>query len=177
MSFLSNSIYALLMSESRFIIRHYQENDRNRLTELIQVLQDYVADLDPLHLNKSGSSFDAVQYVDHMLGTVSDGKGVIFVAEETSVIGFIAGIIRRTSDDEALEIQRTIDGCIIELVVDPEHRGQQVGKALMEKMEQYFSEQGCEYVRVECFAPNTGAHTFYKKCGYSDRSIEMIKKL
>ena len=46
-----------------------------------------------------------------------------------------------------------------------------------EKMEEEFRTQGCEGIRVGCFAPNTDTHAFYEKCGYVDRYIEMLKKL
>ena len=39
-------------------IRAYINEDKEGLVDLIRVLQDYVAGLDPLRLNKSGKKFD-----------------------------------------------------------------------------------------------------------------------
>jgi ribosomal protein S18 acetylase RimI-like enzyme len=48
---------------------------------------------------------------------------------------------------------------------------------LMEKVEEYFRQEGCENSRVEVFEPNVGARQLYQKLGYRDRMIELIKKL
>ncbi|MBU1124239.1 GNAT family N-acetyltransferase [Patescibacteria group bacterium] len=157
-------------------IRQYQESDNQGLIKLVRILQNHIAEIDPIHINKSGDSFDAEGYVDRILYRLNKEKGEIFIAEETDIIGFIAGIVQKTGKEEEIEILPTTDGRIIELIVAPDQRGKNVGKALMDRMEKYFKENECDFSRVECFAPNTGAHGFYEKCGYVDRSIEMIKK-
>lgn len=47
----------------------------------------------------------------------------------------------------------------------------------MEKMEEYFGENGCDVARVEVFEPNVKTHSFYRKLGYQDRNIDMMKIL
>ncbi|MFA6259053.1 MAG: GNAT family N-acetyltransferase [Candidatus Peribacteraceae bacterium] len=159
-------------------IRVYTGKDRRDLTDLIQILQDYVAGLDQLRLNKSGEEFDAPAYTKRLLQKVAQGNGVIFVAEQDgNILGGIAGVVEETSPEDQLEIRSETSGRVVELVVNPEHRGQNVGKRLMEAMEAFFREKQCVHVRVECFAPNTVAHAFYETCGFSDRTIEMLKSL
>lgn len=48
---------------------------------------------------------------------------------------------------------------------------------LIQKMETYFKDSDCEYIRVDCFAPNKNAYHFYEKLEYKDRQIEMMKKI
>ena len=159
-------------------IRAYTGKDRKDLTALIKTLQDYVADLDLLGLNKSGKDFNASVYVERLLQQIAHGNGVILVAEQDgNILGGIAGVVEETSPEDKLEIRSETSGRIVELIVSPEHRGKNVGKELMEAMEAFFKEKNCVHVRVECFAPNTGAHAFYEKCGYGDRTIEMLKTL
>jgi len=159
-------------------IRAYTGKDRKDITTLIQTLQDYVADLDLLGLNKSGKDFNASAYVESLLQKIAHGNGAILVAEQDgNILGGIAGVVEETSPEDQLEVHSAMRGRIVELIVSPEHRGKNVGKELMKTMEAFFKEQNCAHVRVECFAPNTKAHAFYEKCGYSDRTIEILKTL
>ena len=106
-------------------------------------------------------------------------NGVIYVAEhEGRVIGVIAGIVFQWSGESLLEASRARKvGRILELFVDPAHRGQNVGTMLMEKIEVFFKQNGCDVSRVEVFGPNVKAYRFYHKLGYHDRTFDMIKKL
>ncbi|OIO53522.1 hypothetical protein AUJ46_04975 [Candidatus Peregrinibacteria bacterium CG1_02_54_53] len=159
-------------------IRAYTGKDRKDLTALIQTLQDYVAGLDALRLNKSGEEFDAAAYVERLLRRVDQDNGRVFVAEQNSgMLGCVAGVVEKTSPADEYEVVVTTSGRILELVVDPTHRGKNVGTELMKTIEEFFKEKNCTHIRVECFAPNTGAHAFYERCGFDDRTIEMIKTL
>ena len=116
--------------------------------------------------------------MERLLRRISKDNGRIFVAEqEGGILGGIAGVVEVTSPEDQIEVYPETSGRIVELVVSPEHRGQNVGKELMAAMEVFLKEKNCIHIRVECFAPNTGAHTFYEKCGYCDRTIEMLKSL
>ncbi len=157
-------------------IREYRPSDRNALVALIQSLQDHVAEMDPLKLNKYGPEFLVKEYIQYLVGRVSRENGTIYVAEkENEIVGCIAGVIQEMQED--LETYASHDGKIMDLVIAQEHRGNHVGKQLMSALERHFETHGCAHVRVECFGYNHGAHTFYEKCGYHDRSMEMLKKL
>jgi len=148
------------------------------LLQLMVELQEHLSVMDPLKRIRNIEDFDAAQYVDHLLEKVRRDKGEIFVAEEQDILlGFIAGTVPKEDPDDALDHYPAKEGNIIELVVSQKHRGQGVGRALMEKMETYFREKECEYIRVGCFAENTVTHAFYEKCEYGDRYIEMLKKI
>jgi ribosomal protein S18 acetylase RimI-like enzyme len=45
----------------------------------------------------------------------------------------------------------------------------------MHAAEQYLMQHGCDVLRVEVFVPNQGAHAFYRKLGYQDMDIDMVK--
>ena len=68
-------------------------------------------------------------------------------------------------------------GEIIELIVTKKVRSKGVGKLLMDKIETYFKNKGCEYVLVDVFAYNDNAINFYKKDNYHTRMQCMIKKI
>jgi len=159
-------------------IRPHHSTDQSALLQLMAELQEHLSAMDPLKRIRNIEDFDGAKYIDHLLEKVRHDKGEIFVAEEQDkLLGFIAGTIPNEDPDDALDHYPAKEGNIIELVVSQKHRGQGAGRALMEKMETYFREKNCEYIRVGCFAPNTGTHVFYEKCSYTDRYTEMLKKL
>ncbi len=54
------------------------------------------------------------------------------------------------------------------LVVDSARRTQGIGRALMERAEQWAREQGCGVVRLSSSTPRTEAHRFYERLGYTN---------
>lgn len=159
-------------------IRPYAADDQLALQQLMVELQEHLSAMDPLKRVRNIEDFDATQYIYSLLEKVRNDKGKIFVAEEQDILlGFIVGTIPNEDPDDSLDHYPAKEGNIIELVVSQKHRGQGTGRMLMEKAEEYFQEKDCEYIRVGCFAPNTGTHAFYEKCGYADRYIEMLKLL
>ena len=63
------------------------------------------------------------------------------------------------------------------LIVTQKIRSKGVGQQLMDKMEEYFKSQGCEYSYVDVFAYNDPAIKFYYKKGYHPRMLTTIKKI
>lgn len=159
-------------------IRTFFPRDRDALVQLMIELQDHIASVDPLKRLRTPQDFDAEKYVDHLLVQMKNENGIILIAEEREEpIGFVAGSVPSALDDDNLDHYPAKEGKVNELVVSEKHRGKNVGRALMEELERHFQKNGCEFVRVGCFAPNVGTHAFYEKCGYGDRYIEMLKKL
>ncbi|MFA7681507.1 MAG: GNAT family N-acetyltransferase [Candidatus Peribacteraceae bacterium] len=161
-------------------IRQYQESDHTELARLIRILQEHIAALDPLERQITGTTFDANVYIDLLIERIERETGVIFVAEtDGKLVGFVAGTIQQQDEDpaERLAAISSITGRVLELVVDSTYRSRSIGTELMETMEKYFHKNDCILVRVNCFAPNAGAHAFYEKLGYSDRAIDLVKML
>lgn len=159
-------------------IREYKSSDLNDLERFLNELQDYVVKIDYLKRNKRADNFGEY-FSEETLKEVAEKNGVIFVVEdEERMIGFIAGIISLPDDESKLSGTDLRDeGRITELYVEDDYRGKGVGKLLMEKLEEYFKVKGCGFIRVEVFEPNKDAHEFYKKMGYGDRNIDMLKLL
>lgn len=53
------------------------------------------------------------------------------------------------------------------LVIDRDHRGQGVGRTLLEHAEGWAKQQGCSIVRVWSSTLRTAAHQFYEHLGYT----------
>lgn len=58
------------------------------------------------------------------------------------------------------------------LVVDREHRGKGIGRALLERAEQWALSQGCGIVRLWSSSVRTEAHKFYEHLGYQKLKMQ-----
>jgi ribosomal protein S18 acetylase RimI-like enzyme len=158
-------------------IRKYQSSDKLSIVRLMDKFGDYLVTVDQMKRTRRMPGFSGY-FTDKMLKNVDKYNGIIYIAEnECQIVGFIAGVMRGQSKEELLESVPSKAGRIIELFIDEQFRGKGIGKRLMEKMEDYFRQYGSDVSKVEVFEPNVKAHNFYRKLGYQDRSIEMLKKL
>ncbi len=152
-------------------------SDKESLVSLMEQLQDFLVEIDPLKRLKRPSTYGKV-YVDDLLKKIQSREGMIYIAKiDEAAVGMVAGIIEKQTDVDKVDHIESKVGNIIELVVSSEHRGKKIGTALMNKIEEYFRLKRCDTAWVEVFVPNISAHNFYKKSDYQDRMIGMIKKL
>ncbi len=158
-------------------IREYEEKDREKLFSFMDKLQDYLISIDPLHRLRRAKNYGRL-YTDRLLNKITKEEGIIFFAEEnTLLIGVIVGIIEKQKKENLLECIPTKTGRIQELFVDQQYRSKGVGKLLMKHLEDYFKRKKCTILKVEVFAPNKRAHKFYGNYGFEDRVVDMIKVL
>ena len=158
-------------------IRKYQEEDFLVAAELMDKLQDYLIPLDPLHRLARDEDYGK-NYTKLLIDKITKNNGVIYLAEtENKSVGLAAGIIEDASVEDAWGSIPSRSGRIIELIVDEKQRGQNIGKKLMMETEKFLTENNCDVIRVEVFEPNKSAYEFYKKLGYNDRIIDLIKKV
>lgn len=156
-------------------IKKYSAEDKKILVQLIEELQDYLVLIDPLKRLQRLSLYGE-NYIEDLLEKIEEKNGAIFISSVKDIpVGFIAGTINIQDQDNLLECIPTKSGRVLELIVSEKHRGKKIGSLLMQKLEEYFQHQNCDIVRVEVFEPNEPAHGFYKKFGYTDRVIDMVK--
>jgi len=58
---------------------------------------------------------------------------------------------------------------IMALAVAPGYQGRGIGRALLERAEAWAKENGCTGMRLNSGDERTGAHAFYRSCGYTVR--------
>jgi ribosomal protein S18 acetylase RimI-like enzyme len=161
----------------KVVVRQYQPEDKIQLIGLMETLQDFLVDIDPLQRLRRLPSYGKV-YTKSLLAKVRKTGGIIYLAKEgQDVVGCIAGVIEIQREEEIVGEYPSVTGRILELVIQEKNRGQGVGLKLMEKMENYFRVNGCDIVRVECFVPNASAYGFYVQLHYHDRMIDLVKQL
>lgn len=159
------------------IIRQYEERDRDALTKCMEDLHDYEVAIDPIHRLIRKDGFGKA-YVDCLLADVQNKQGIIYFAEnDGKIIGCAAGCIEAIEKKYKLGMDSDKPyGYIMELFVDAEFRKQGIGTSLVEKMEEYFRAKECDMSSIDVFATNTNTHEFYKKAGYMDRNVNLVKK-
>ena len=158
-------------------IRQYRPQDKEALLVLIVELQDYLIKIDPLNKLRRLPGYEE-KYIENLLRKIENKNGVIYIASIGNIpFGFIAGAIEEQNKEHLLEYMPTKSGRVLELIVSEKQRGKNLGSMLMRKIEEYFLQQNCDVIRVEIFKTNNPAHNFYKKHGYDERNIDMIKKI
>ena len=163
-------------------IRPYKSADYKNLKEFMEKLQDFLLKLDPYKLLRRTKEYGRL-YTNETLEKIKKNKGEIYLAEievtkgNKKIIGCIAGMIKKPTKMDNIDHFPIIRGRILELFVEQDIRGKNVGTLLMKEMEKYFKKNKCNIIKVEVFKPNVRAHRFYEKCGYEERLIDMVKKI
>ena len=145
--------------------------------DLLVELQKYIIKMDEFFLNIIGENFRE-QYYKKLVSKTKRNSGKIYIAKSgEKVVGLIAGYIEKYSKSDAIDYACPKKGIIAELIVTMQQQKNGVGQKLMDKMQQYFLEENCEYVSLEVFAYNQNAKRFYEKNGFCERCVIMAKKI
>ncbi|MBU0981658.1 GNAT family N-acetyltransferase [Patescibacteria group bacterium] len=152
-------------------------DEKQTLITLIEELQDHLVSIDPEHLRIRKPEYGK-EYIENLLKKIKKNEGTIFIATlKSEPVGMIAGIIEEFTHLDSLEFKKVKTGRILELIVNESHRNHKIGQSLMNKLEAHFKSAHCDLIRVEVFSPNLVAHGFYQKLGYSDRFVDMMKRI
>ena len=106
-----------------------------------------------------------------------DNEGFFTAKVGGKIVGFVAGDANWFSKRERKRV-----GAIHEIVVLPEYQGQGIGKALMERVLNYFKEKGLDTAELWVGDENRKAFEFYKRFGFQQNGrynywLRMTKKL
>lgn len=158
-------------------IIEYEDKYLEDVKELLVQLEEYIVSIDKDCLDQVHPDYrDKMAIID--LKEVNDSNGKCYLAvENDNVLGLIMGYIPVYDEFDYLDYKCPKRGKISELIVTSKIRSKGVGQALMDKMEEYFKFNNCEYVLVDIFAYNENAINFYNKKGYHPRMYIDIKKL
>lgn len=158
-------------------IIEYEDKYLNDVRNLLTELEEYLVSIDKDSLDQVHPEYhEKMALID--LEEVRENNGICYLAiDNDSVIGLIMGTIPPYEEYDYLDYKCPKRGIITELVVTSKTRSQGVGKALIEKMEDYFKNRDCEYVLVDVFAYNENAIKFYEKKDYHSRMYTQIKKI
>ncbi|MDD4387477.1 MAG: GNAT family N-acetyltransferase [Clostridia bacterium] len=158
-------------------IVEYSDKNRVNLEILIYKLCLYIVKIDPLKMNGIKKDFKQV-YIDYLLEDVAEKNGKIYMAIfKNKIVGVIVGIIKEHDKVVKSFYLGKKEGLIHELYVEEKYRGLKLASKLMSKMEEHFKLNGCDEIRLNVFAQNNLARKFYNKLEYSERNINLMKKI
>ena len=158
-------------------IIEYEEKYLEDVRDLLTELEEYIVSIDKDELDQVHPEYhEKMALVD--LDEINNNDGICYLAiENNKAIGLIMGTIPTYDEYDYLDYKCPKKGIITELIVTSKIRSKGVRQALMDKMEEYFKFNNCEYVLVDVFAYNENAINFYNKKGYHPRMYTDIKKL
>ncbi len=158
-------------------IVEYQDKYLEDVRDLLVELEEYIVSIDKDHLDQVHPEYrEKMALVD--LDDVKKNNGICYLAiEDDKVLGLIMGTIPPYDEYDYLDYKCPKRGVVTELVVTSKVRSKGVGKQLMEAMEKYFKDNGCEYVLIDVFAYNENAIGFYSNRDYHNRMHVMIKDI
>ena len=98
--------------------------------------------------------------------------GLLVARLDDRPVGFVSVSIERGS----LELD-AVRGTLSNLYVEPAHRGQGIGSALLEAVEDAFEDRGVDVVTLEVMADNEDARRFYREHGFEPFRVTMHRSL
>ena len=153
--------------------KKYTENVKDLLVEL----QEFIVCIDDWKLNIMTAQYRE-EYFQKTMEQCLNENGVMFLAvENDSVQGLICGKINEDEKYDSCFYKCPKSASVEELIVSKNARACGIGSKLLEAIEKFFKDKGCEYCYIDVFEPNTNAIGFYDKKGYKTRMRTMGKKL
>lgn len=154
----------------------YSSKYDEAIKDLLVELQEYIAEIDREKYNILTDAYRENYFLKTM-SEVKQYEGKLFLAvEEENVVGLIVGLINN-EEESTYDFKAPKRGRVTELVVSKKCRSNGIGKQLLDTMESYFKDVGCQGVLIDVFAYNESAQQFYYKKGYFNRNIELMKKI
>lgn len=157
--------------------RDYTDSDKKSLLDLIKKLQDYQKLIDPIKRVQNLPGFaESTEEEDLKNITKYPGK-ILFAINNGENIGFISGVIWNQSATNKLEIGPHKIGEILNLFIEEKYRGKGIGKKLLQKMQDFFKDNGCDSIWLSVFVPNAKAKAIYESFGFLGRELGMLKEI
>lgn len=103
-------------------------------------------------------------------GLQTEGHEIRSMVDET---GEAVGYIWFTQEDRP--VGRVV--FIYDIAVDPEHRRKGHAQSALALVEEYARDHGCLGVMLHVFGSNAGARQLYRKAGYEETNVIMLKRV
>ena len=159
------------------MIIEYNDKYLEDVRDLLVELEEYIISIDKDELDTLHQEYrEKLALYDLENVREYNGKCYLYV-ENDKAIGLIMGTIPPYSEYDYLDYKCPKRGVITELIVTKNTRNKGIGHLLIEHLEKYFKQNGCEYIIVDVFAYNEIGKKFYNKNNYHARMETLIKKI
>ena len=159
---------------ARIMIREYEPaRHHHQLRACVIELQDFERNLEPA-LPEGQQIADA--YLTFLLDRCAISSGKVFVLEVDNVVVGFVGVLTRVLPEEPDEDQAEF-AYISDLVVLPSYRRQGLGRTLLQHAEAFARDRGAKVLRVGVLIRNRVARELYRKMGFTDYQVQLVKRL
>ncbi len=155
-------------------IRPFKPEDKEKLRKLYRELYgEFQNSIFPEELKRFEEYFDLEESINWLLKQEEKERWRTFVAEDNgNLIGFATGKIGQFHQYKLSKY-----GEVVNFYIKKEYRHQGIGKQLIEALENWFKEKGCQVARIETWTFNKETIEIYKKLGFKEISLMFIKEL
>ena len=155
------------------MIRRATEADVDAIGALWEKLALYHCALDP-DLPQPADNGGAL-YAQRIRSRLNDSHTRVLVAEvDGQVVGFVLGVL---VDYVPEMFRQQMGGFLADIYVDDAHRTRGIGRALVDKLAEWFRAHGIDYYEWYVAANNPTARAFWAAQGGRDLMIRMRKRL
>lgn len=102
--------------------------------------------------------WDPVAAAERLAQAIDDGGSAVVVAD---VDGHVAGFV--TAYDEMTSVRFGRRVWVEDLAVDPDHRSQGLGKALLDAAKDWARDRGASHLELDSATTRADAHRFYNR--------------
>lgn len=120
-----------------------------------------------MHQLRSHLSFE--EFKDLLSKMIKENYELWAAFENNQIVGLVS--VRLYTD-----LVRGTHLYIDDLVTDQKQRSKGLGAKLLKHVEKLSKDSGCESLRLCCALSNESANKFYKREGWSERSLAFVKK-
>jgi ribosomal protein S18 acetylase RimI-like enzyme len=105
------------------------------------------------------------------LGAAHDLVDVVVAEDEGRLLGACLGLMTFSTWRGAPGLY------VVDLFVEPEARGRNVGQALLQASARRFARRGAQFIKLEVDETNTGAERFYARLGFTKKTEDRLHVL
>jgi ribosomal protein S18 acetylase RimI-like enzyme len=150
-----------------YVIRRATEDDLPGMLRLWREMMDFHAHWDARFRPKPSPEAERA-WTKYLREDIwASDKWCVFVAEDDGrLVGQIAGELR----EPAPVFEPQTYGYVTDIVVDPDARRRDIGKALFHALEEWFRERGAAHLQLQVLVSNPASQAFWRAMGCSDYS-------
>ena len=150
------------------------EADESDLDALVERWYDLATAMEPYSPLNEIAYEDAVAVADDGFRAHLDDPSVTdyLVVVDGETVGFVT---LETGDRPSRERGRYLD--VVNLEIDPEHRNEGYGTAVVDRVTEMAREADRDYVSVSCEWGNDGARRFYRDAGFEPKQVTYARSL
>jgi GNAT superfamily N-acetyltransferase len=156
------------------VIRPYAEADRLAIVDLFDELNRHEFEISgDRKTDRAAAELGATEMTDALAG--NDGTVALVAEMDGDVAGIMVWGVHEDYSYVLDELRR--HGRVEDIVVAARFRGLGVGQALLAEAERLTREAGIKRLRLTMLAGNDVALTAYRRAGFRDYSVTLLKNL